>query len=122
MKNHPISEMTQENRQKLNKFILSKLKTINPIVVKGTFGEGEVYITKASIEVKPWSFVDLYLKVKYIEKTPTDRSWISKNTLGRRRNDKIKDTIVWNQNSIVKMIAKPFGVGNITVESVTVKK
>jgi hypothetical protein len=121
MKNHPISEMTTENRQKLNKFILSKLKTIDPIVVKGTFGEGEVYITKASIEVKPWS-IDLYLKVKYIEKTSTDRSWLSKNTLGRRRNDKIKDTIIWDPKCVVKMIAKPFGVGNITVESVTVKK
>jgi hypothetical protein len=121
MKNHPILEMTPENRKKLNKFILSKLKTIDPIVVKGTFGEGEVYITKASIEVKPWS-IDLYVKVKYVEKVSSDRSWLSKNTLGRRRNDKIKDTIVWNQNSTVKIIAKPFGVGNITVESVTVKK
>ena len=121
MKNHPILEMTQENRLKLNKFILSKLKSIDPIVIKGNFGEGEVYITKASIEVKPWS-LDLYVKVKYVEKVSTNISWLSKNTIGRRRNDKIKDTITWDQKSIVKMIAKTFGVGVITVASITVKK
>ena len=121
MKNHPILEMTQENRLKLNKFILSKLKSIDPIVIKGNFGEGEVYITKASIEVKPWS-LDLYVKVKYVEKVSTNISWLSKNTIGRRRNDRIKDVITWHQDSIVRLIAKPFGVSNVTIESVTVKK
>lgn len=118
---HPISEMTQENRVKLDKFILSKLKSNAPLVIKGVFGEGEVHIVKSRVQVNPWS-AELYLKVKYVEKTSSDRSWLSKNTVGRRRNERIKDEIVWRQNNFVKVIAKSFSINNITIESVTVKK
>jgi len=118
---HPIATMTPENRVKLDKFILSKLKSNAPLVIKGVFGEGEIHIVKSRVQANPWG-AELYLKVKYVEKTSSDRSWLSKNTIGRRRNDRIKDEIVWRHNNFVRMIAKPFGINNITIESVTVKK
>ena len=62
------------------------------------------------------------VKVKYVEKTSTERSWLSKNTVGRRRNERIKDEIVWRPNNFVRAIAKSFSINNITIESVTVKK
>ena len=120
---HPIAEMTPENKLKLEKFLLKKLKEIAPVKIEGYwFGAGEVHIVKARIDANWYNRAELHVKVKYVETTPCSNNWNSAHSIGRRRNDKIRSTIQWNDNKY-KMITKAFGLSeHINIETITVKK
>jgi len=119
---HPIATMTPENRVKLEKFLLKKLKEVTPVKVEGYwFGAGEVHIVKARVDAN-WYNAELHIKVKYVETTPSNTSWHSAHTVGRKRNDRIRSAIQWTNNEY-KMIAKAFGLSeHINIETITVKK
>ena len=120
---HPIAEMTPENKLKLEKFLLKKLKDVTPAKVEGYwFGAGEVHIVKARVDANWYNRAELHVKIKYVELTPSNMSWHSAHTIGRRRNDRIRSAIQWTNNEY-KMIAKAFGLSeHINIETITVKK
>jgi hypothetical protein len=120
---HPIAEMTPENKLKLEKFLLKKLKEVAPVKIEGYwFGTGEVQIVKARVDANWYNKAELHVKIKYVELTPSNMNWHSAHSIGRRRNDRIRSAIQWTNNEY-KMIAKAFGLSeHINIETITVKK
>lgn len=115
--------MTPENRTRLEKFLIKKLKEVTPMKIEGyRFGAGEIHIVKARIDSNWATRAELHVKVKYVETTPTEYSWLSAHSCGRQRNDIIRTSIQYRDNEY-KMIAKAFGLYEyINIESITVKK
>lgn len=116
---NPMENLPQENIEKLEKFILSKLKKSPPIPMDKSYHyKGHIKITKVKINTRYGG--SLNVKVKFIGTTLTSTSWLTKRTSGARRNYDIRNYI--ERFSDCAMMAKTMGLRTVNVESITVQK
>jgi hypothetical protein len=113
---------TMNVQSKIETIILNKIKSLGPIKFESTYGEGEIIVKKLSIETlysngRPYR---LHLEVAFHGNTSKCR-WESPQYAGRRRNDDIRSQMIWRQNDI-KLMVKVFGINQIQVNKITVKK
>jgi hypothetical protein len=113
---------TMNTQTKIETFILSKIKSLGPININSTYGDGELIIKNVRVETLYINNLPyrLHLDVVYHGTTNKCR-WESPQYAGRRRNQEIRSKIQWQQNDI-KFLAKVFGIKNIEVNKITVKK
>lgn len=113
---------TMNTQTKIETFIVNKIKSLGPIKINSTYGEGELIIKKVTVETlysnnRPYR---LHLEVVYHGITNKCR-WETPQYAGRRRNDEIRSKLQWQQNDI-KLMVKVFGINIIQVNKITVKK
>lgn len=113
---------TMNTQTKIETFIVNKIKSLGPININSTYGEGELIIKKVTVETlysnnRPYK---LHLEVVFHGNTSKCR-WESPQYAGRRRNDEIRSKLQWQQNDI-KLLVKVFGINQIQVNKITVKK
>lgn len=116
---NPMENLPQENIEKLEKFILRKLKKSPPIPMDKSYHyEGHIKVIKVRIDTRYGG--SLNVKVKFIGKTLTEKSWLTKRKSGARRNYDIRNNI--ERCSDCVMMAKMMGLRTVNVESITVQK
>jgi hypothetical protein len=122
---NPMDEQTRtttKNRQsKIETLLLNKLKSSETFKFDSYYGNGELIVKK--LRVRSDSFgrpCSLELELVY-HGTVEKRRWETPQSIGRRRNDEIRNTIMWRDNHI-KTLAKVFGINRIEVEKITLKK
>ena len=114
--------LPQESLDRIAKVIFNKVKGTK-MPISGNFGEGEVVITKVECKNFGSSTMEIMVNLKYIQtKKETNWRYVSPQSLGRRRNDKIKSMIQYSDNHEINSLAKVFGVRFVNVQKITVKK
>jgi hypothetical protein len=114
--------LPQESLDKIAKVIFNKVKCVKT-PISGSFGEGDIVITKVRCENYGMSNMELIVSVRYTQ-TRKESNWryVSPQWLGRRRNDKIKTMLQYTDNHEINSLAKVFGAKFVNVEKITVKK
>jgi hypothetical protein len=120
---------TQLNQEKFKKFVSEKLKSVKPFKVQGNyFGEVEVYVNKVSFDFFTFRTGEVRIdatfdfKFKQIAELTGWRYGWTKQTAGRRRNERIRHEINWDKNSDLSMMCKMFGITCVNVLKITESK
>jgi hypothetical protein len=122
------NHMDQETRNriintqsKIETLLMNKLKSSEVFKFDSYYGNGEVIVKKLKVRSnsngRPCT---LQVELVY-HGTIEKRRWETPQSIGRRRNDEIRNAISWRDNHI-KTLAKVFGISYIEVEKITLKK
>ncbi len=107
---------------KIETFILSKIKSLGPININSGYGEGELIIKNVRVETLYSNNLPYRLHLDIVYHGTTNKCrWETPQYAGRRRNDQIRNMLQWQQNDI-KLMVRVFGIKNIEVNKITVKK
>ena len=122
---NPMDQETRNRiintQSKIETLLLNKLKSSETFKFDSYYGKGEVIVKKVKVRShssgRPYS---LQLEVVY-HGTVEKCRWETPQSIGRRRNDEIRNAIAWRDNHI-KTLAKVFGISYVEVEKITLKK
>lgn len=114
------------DREKFTKYVSDKLKLSKPFKVQGGyFGEFEVYVHKVKFRFHTYGNGQEGIEAKFdfkFKQLAEPKGWRygwSKQTAGRRRNDKIREQLYWGQSCDPAMMCKIFGIDRIYISKIT---